>query len=224
MWSTISSSIVGVIIQLLVLELLSQAKAVLHLVLGILVKRERAIKDFLVLLIIVVLSARLIDGGDDVVWLAAVILTGLGSLWPITAAVPMVTVVIVAAVVVASFVGAVVVAARWTMSAHILVEVHLGFLGVGVLVGGRDHLANPYGRLAVELEAKLAVMESLDEGSDDLSFRDVGNRIPHLGKASNVATEELRRLLVDAVEIMLGAGSSTRGHIVVGEDFLQLFP
>ena len=63
-------------------------------------------------------------------------------------------------------------------------------------------------------------MESSDKGSDDLSFHDVGNRIPHLGEMSNVATEELGRLLVDAVEIMLGVGSSTHGHIVVGEDFL----
>ena len=68
------------------------------------------------------------------------------------------------------------------------------------------------------------MVESLDEGSDDLSFCDVGNRVPHLRKASNVATKELERLLVDTVEIMLGARSSTRGHIVVGEDFLQLFP
>ena len=67
-------------------------------------------------------------------------------------------------------------------------------------------------------------MKSSDEGGDDLSFRDVGNRIPHLRKVSDVATEELGWLLVDAAEIMLRAGSSTRGHIVVGEDFLQLFP
>ena len=39
------------------------------------------------------------------------------------------------------------------------------------------------------------MVESSDEGGDDLSFRDVGNRIPHLGKASDVATEELGRLL-----------------------------
>ena len=36
--------------------------------------------------------------------------------------------------------------------------------------------------------------------------------------------EELEWLLVDTVEIMLGARSSTRGHIVVSKDFLQLFP
>ena len=66
-WSAISSSIIGVVVQLLVLELLSQAEAVLHLVLGVLVKRAGAVKDFLVLLIVVALSARLIDGGDDVV-------------------------------------------------------------------------------------------------------------------------------------------------------------
>ena len=61
-------------------------------------------------------------------------------------------------------------------------------------------------------------MESSDEGGDDLSFCDVGNIIPHLGKASNVAAEELKRLRVDAVEIMLGARPSTRSHIIVGED------
>ena len=58
---------------------------------------------------------------------------------------------------------------------------------------------------AVELGAKLTVMESSNEGGDDLSFHDVRNRIPHLRKASDVATEELERLLVDAVQIMLGA-------------------
>ena len=136
----------------------------------------------------------------------------------------MVTAVVEAAVVVASIVGAIVVAARWAMSACILVEAYLGFLVVGVLIGSRDHLANPYGRLAVELGAKLMVMESSDEGGEDLRFYDVGNRIPHLGKASDVAMEELGWLLVDAVEVMLRAGSSTHGHIVVGEDFLQLFP
>ena len=67
-------------------------------------------------------------------------------------------------------------------------------------------------------------MGSSDEGGDDLSFRDVGNRIPHLGKASVVATEELRWLLVDAVEIMLGARPSTRSHITVGEDFFLALP
>ena len=128
--------------------------------LGVLVERARAIEDLLVLLIVVALGVRFIDGSDDVVWPAAVILTRLGSFWPITAAVTMVTAVVVAVVVVASVIGAVVVAACWAMSACIHVEAHLGFLSVGVLVGGRDHLANPCGRLAVELGAKLTVMTS----------------------------------------------------------------
>jgi len=136
----------------------------------------------------------------------------------------MVTIVIVVAVVVALVIGVVVVATRWAMSARILVVAYLGFLGVDVLVGSSDHLADACGWLAVEFGAKLAMVESSDEGGDDLSFHDVGNRVPHLGKASNVAAEELERLLVDAVEIMLGAQASTRGHIVIGEDFLQLFP
>ena len=35
--------------------------------------------------------------------------------------------------------------------------------------------------------------------------------------------EELRWLLVDAVEIMLGFQPSTRSHIIIDEDFFQLF-
>ena len=68
---------------------------------------------------------------------------------------------VIVASIVRVVVGAVVVAACWAMSARILVGVHLGFLSIGVLVGDRDHLANPYGWLAVELGAKLTVMESL---------------------------------------------------------------
>ena len=66
-WSATSSSIVGVVVEPLVLELLSQTNAVLHLVFGILVKRARAVEDLLVLLIIVALGARFINCGDDVV-------------------------------------------------------------------------------------------------------------------------------------------------------------
>ena len=119
---------------------------------------------------------------------------------------------------------AVIGAACWAMSARILIEAHLGFLDIGVLVGGCDHLADPRGWLAVELGAKLVVMESSDEGGDDLRFRDVGNRISHLEKASDVATKELGWHLVDAVEIMLGAWSSTRSHIIVGENFFPALP
>ena len=53
-------------------------------------ERAWTIKDLLVLLIVVALGARFIDGGDDVVWLAVVILDRLGSFWPITATVTMV--------------------------------------------------------------------------------------------------------------------------------------
>ena len=130
----------------------------------------------------------------------------------------MVIAVVEAAVVVESVVGAVIIAACWAMSARILVEAHLSFLGVGVLVGGCDHLTNPYWRFAIELGAELAVMESSNEGGDNLSFCDVGDRIPHLGKASDVTAEELGRLLIDMVEIMLGAQPSIRSHIIVGED------
>ena len=65
-WLAASGSIVGVVFQLFVLKLLSQAKAVLHLEFGILVKRARAVEDLLVLFIIVTLGVRLTNGGDDV--------------------------------------------------------------------------------------------------------------------------------------------------------------
>ena len=107
----------------------------------------------------------------------------------------MVATVVRAAVAVAS----VVVAVRRAICAHIFVETHLRFLGIGVLVGGHDHLTDACRRLAVELGPELVVVKSSNEGGDDLSFHDIGDRIPHLGEASDVAAEELRRLLVDAI-------------------------
>ena len=54
-------------------------------------------------------------------------------------AITMVTAIVVAMVAMAPIVEAV----SWAMSARILVEAHFGFFGVGVLVGGHNHLANP---------------------------------------------------------------------------------
>ena len=67
-------------------------------------------------------------------------------------------------------------------------------------------------------------MESSNEGSDDFCFYDVGNRIPHLRKTSNVTMEKLGRFLINTIQIVLGARPSTRSHVIVGEDLLQLFP
>ena len=74
-----SSSVVVVVVWLFSLKLLSQTKAVRHLMLGVLVERAQAIEDLLVLLVIVALGARFFDGGDDVVRSTAAILTRLGS-------------------------------------------------------------------------------------------------------------------------------------------------
>ena len=166
---------------------------------GVLVEGARAIEDLLVLFIVVALGARFIDDSDDVVRPAVVILTGLGSFLPITAAVPMIIAVVVAAVVVASVVGAVVVAARWAMSARILIEANFGLFNVAILIDSRDHLANPLWRLTIEFGAEVVVMESSYEGGDDFYFCNVGNRIPHLEKTSDVATEKLGRFLIDAI-------------------------
>ena len=105
------------------------------------------------------------------------------------------TMVVVAAIVVLSVIVAVnvvllvVVVVRRAISARIFIKTHLCFLGAGVLVGGCDHLADAGRWLSVELRTKFTVMKSSDEGGDDFGFRNVGNRIPHLGKASNVAAE-----------------------------------
>ena len=66
-WSAASVPAVGVVVELFVLELLGQAKAVFHLMLYVLVERARTVKDLLILLVVVALSARLIDGNDEVV-------------------------------------------------------------------------------------------------------------------------------------------------------------
>ena len=93
-WLAASGSIVAVVVQLFVLELLSQAEAILHLMSGILVERAHAIKDLLVLLVVVALAARFFNGGDNVIWSAAAILTRFIPFWPITATVPMMTTVV----------------------------------------------------------------------------------------------------------------------------------
>ena len=66
-WSAASGFVVGVVVWFFILELLSQAETVLHLMLGVLVERARAVEDLLVLLIIVALGVRFIDSSDDVV-------------------------------------------------------------------------------------------------------------------------------------------------------------
>ena len=158
---------------------------------GVLVKRAQAIEYLLVLFIIVMLGTRLTSGGEDVFWPAAVILAWPVSSCSIMAAITMIATVIRAVVIMTSVVGAIVVSVRWLLSAHILVEAHLSFLCIGVLVGGSYHFNNTGRRLMVEFGAKLTMVVSLDKGGDDFSFRDVGDRVPHLGETPDVATEEL---------------------------------
>ena len=123
----------------------------------------------------------------------------LGPFLLISTAVIRITMVIEMAVAMASVGGVVVIPACWSLGARILIEAHLSLLGIGILVGCCDHLVDPSRWLAVDLRAELTVVESSDEGGDDLSFHDVGDGVPHLEKASDVAAEELRRLLIDAV-------------------------
>ena len=66
-WSAAFVPTVGVVVQLFVLELLGQTEVVFHLVFSILVQGARAVEDLLVLLVVVTLGARLIDGSDEVV-------------------------------------------------------------------------------------------------------------------------------------------------------------
>ena len=65
-WSVASDSVVVVVVWLFSLELLSQAEAVLDLVLAVLVERAWALEDLLALLIVVALGTRFINGGGDI--------------------------------------------------------------------------------------------------------------------------------------------------------------
>ena len=69
-----------VVVVLFLLELLSQTKAIFHLVFGVFVQGAQAVEDLLVLLIVVALCAWLIDVGNKVIWSAAVILTRFESI------------------------------------------------------------------------------------------------------------------------------------------------
>ena len=111
----------------------------------------------------------------------------------------MVATVVVAAVTMASFVGAIVAATSWVVSARILIEANFSLFSVDVLIGGCDHLINPLWWLTIEFGAEVAVMESSDKGGDDFCFHDVWNRIPYLRKSSDVTTEELGRFLINAI-------------------------
>ena len=170
---------------------------------GVLVQGARTVQNLFVLLVIVTLCARLVDVGDEVIWSAAAMLTRFEFIWPITSTVPVETTVVVATIVVLSVVVAVVVAvnvvlsvvvavvmaARRVISARVFVKTHLRFLGIGVLIGCCDHLADAGGWLCIELRTEFSVMKSSDEGGDDFGLRDVGNRIPHLGETSDVVAK-----------------------------------
>ena len=120
---------------------------------GVLVKRARAVEDLLVLFVVVALGARLTNGGDDVFWPTAAILARHVSSCPITVAIVVVAVVIGAAVAVTSVVRAIVITVRQALGAYVLAEAYLGFLGVGILVGGSYHFADTGRRLMVEFGA-----------------------------------------------------------------------
>ena len=72
-------------------------------------------------------------------------MTRFGPFWPIT-------------IVVALIVGSLIAAVSWVMSTRTLVETYFGLFSVGILIDGRNHLANPFWRLAIEFGAKVAVM------------------------------------------------------------------
>ena len=57
----------------------------------------------------------------------------------------------------------------------------------------------------IEFGAEVMVMESSNKGGDDFCFHDVRNRIPHLGKAFDVATKKLGWFLINAIQIVVGA-------------------
>ena len=140
-------------------------------------ERAQAFEDLLVLLVVVALGARFINGGDNVVWPATAIFTRSRSFWPIMATILMVTAVVAAVVAVVPVVGVIVAAASWAMSARILVETHFSFFGVGVLVSCLYQFVDGCGPLAVQLATKLLMSEPFGEGSYGLDIGDVGDRV-----------------------------------------------
>lgn len=63
------------------------------------------------------------------------------------------------------------------------------------------------------------VVETVDEGSDNLGFKDVGHPVLDLEEAPDVTTQELVRLLINPDEVMLCAGLLTSSLVVVDEFF-----
>ena len=62
------------------------------------------------------------------------------------------------------------------------------------------------------------------ESGDGLSISDVGNRISCLREASDEVTQGLPEGLMNLLQVILGAGLLTLGHVIVGEDFLEVIP
>ena len=119
---------------------------------GVLVKRAWAVEDLLVLFVVVTLGVRLTNGGDDVFWPVTAILARPVSSCSITAAIAMIAAIVGTTVIMMSVIEAIIVSVRWSLSACILVEAHLGFLCISVLVGGSYHFTDTGWLLTVNLE------------------------------------------------------------------------
>jgi hypothetical protein len=86
----------------------------------------------------------------------------------IMTALPIVVSVIVNAAVILAIISSV-------PSTRVFIVAQLSFLNVSVLVCRGEHITNSLQRLTIELRAKVTVVETMDEGRDDLCFGDIGN-------------------------------------------------
>lgn len=149
---------------------------------GVLVERARADEELVELGIVVVLGVGLLDGGNKVIRSAALELTRLGGLLVVTVIAAVVaTIMIVAAIIIAPIILELIMPARRAVvpwrSRKVLMVTQVGLLGVGILLGGGEHVADGGWRLPVKLPAELVVMvEALTKVVMTLDSRILGTR------------------------------------------------
>lgn len=135
----------------------------------------------------------------------------------------------VIAIISVPFVTSFVIAACWAIRpgnpVDIFMMAQVGLLGIGVLVGDGKHLTNQRRWLPIELPVELVMMvDTVDEGGDDLGLQNVRNTIPNLGETPDVTPKELTRLLIYSGQVMLHRWPLACSLVVFDEHSPEVIP
>jgi len=84
--------------------------------------------------------------------------------------------------------------------------------------------ADGCGPLVVQLSMELLVPKPFGESDNGLGINNVGNRVSCLQEAPDEVTQGLLGGLMKLLQVILGARLLARSHVIVGEDFLKVFP